>query len=370
MSVAQVPCTRELLATAQAGGCDQVSPTAGILGVRCDLATGTCSQHDVRNTPGERAPHLLVDQAKARTLMVITDDTKQGTASVLACGLDLLGCSKTVIGSGEWQSELRLAPLPNSGQIYVTGIHETTERGVVEPLVTTCDAKGTNCSARFVFASVPPGSHYGLDAKRSASGALTISSVSAGRVVRSECPTPSQPCGSVNIGDAPAAADGAYLGSALMLRPGGTNVVMGTPSGASLFTCANGQPCSRVELPIFSAAGAAPLWTTALADDAHNAFYVALFRQGIRLEQFSMQVDIAGSLEVYRCSNDGGACERAVSRRDIQVATFYPKDPPVDSLSWGGRPASLSLGPDGVLRAAVTDGTNLFRPVIIELDSY
>jgi hypothetical protein len=517
VTVTQVPGTRELLATAQAGGCDQVSPTKGIVGLKCDLSKGTCSRHDLRSTPGEREPHLMVDQAKARALVVISDDTKQGTPAVLSCGLDLLGCSKTTIGSGEWQSAVRFAPLPSSGQIYVTGrsrkrssitvlsrcagdlsgcsytdiadstsvlsrtnngydpivaagppgriaiaaattqevsghvctagacarnfrapgnsaavaywpsqkafvyaiygggtgglqrsmgvavckesdsmclvsdatvghpegnqrpivlpdtagsefaiVHETTERGVLEPLITTCDAKGNNCSARFVFASVPSDSHFGLDAKRGAKGALIISSLSDGRVVRSECAAPSLPCVSATIGTAPDAANWAYLGSAVVVRPGGTNVVVGTPVGASLFTCLDGQPCGRVELPIFSAAEGAPLWTTAVADDAHNAFYVALFRKGFRRNDFIDQDDLVGNLEVYRCTQDGSACERTVSRSDIPVVTFYPDYP----LFWYGRPASLSLGSDGVLRAAVTDAANLFRPVIIELDSY
>jgi hypothetical protein len=521
VSLERVPNTRVVLATAQVGGCDQVSPSSGIIGVRCDLAAGTCTQHVVSNTSGDLAPHLVIDQAKARALMVITDQSNQGAASVLACDLGLLGCKKTLVGSGEWLSDLRLAPVTATGQVYLTGrtrarttstvltrcsgdlsgcsytdindstsklsqtdngyepvisagpgnkvaistsafsgdvsghicmgeacsrgfrapgigaavsywpaqktfvyaihgeaggataslsvalcrendsvcsmadvtlghplgsqrpivvpdtagtefaiVHETTERGVLEPLITTCDAQAVNCSARFVFAGVPSRSHYGIDTKRGAKGALIISSLSAGRVVRTECLAPSQPCASTDIGAAPTAADEAYLGSAVIVRPGGTGMVVGTPSGASLITCPDGQPCGRVELPISSIAGDGPLWTSAVADDAHNAFYVALFRQGVRRYEFVGEESLGGNFEVYRCTHDGSTCERTISRRDIQFAFFYPEEQPADSLSWDGRPASLSLGSDGVLRVAVTDAANLFRPLIMELDSY
>jgi hypothetical protein len=510
---------RSLLASVQVGGCDEVTPSQSIMGIRCDLTSDTCTRHTVSSLGQERGPHLRV--ANGRALLGITDGNNQSTVAVYACTLDFQSCTKTVIGSGEHVSDIRLARVPASGDIYATGrarsrgsinvlsrcsstltgcsyadivdsasklsrgdngfepvaagtpggsvafvsfaegaevaghtctgsactrkfrvpgfgggvahwparntfafaiqgtaignsstlgialckdtdsvcsiqdatlgkgganirpivlpdatgaelvvVHEGTDRGRLEPLITTCDAQGTNCAVRYPFPLTADG-HFGLDAKRAPDGSVLLSTASAGRVLLTRCPASGGTCATVDVGATPPAFEDSLRGTALVVRPGGANVFVGSATGAEMFSCETGQPCTRRVLPINSPAEDAPLWLTAAADQSHDAVYVALFRRGHIGFQFVARYDFFSDLELYRCASNGALCELVLKKADVNAGALIDDGAPASAPTWSGRPASLAVEQGiGIVRVTTTDAGNLFRPIVLEFDTY
>jgi hypothetical protein len=291
------------------------------------------------------------------------------------CAPNTAACSIEDASQGYGESGYlpRVLPDPTGQKIQV--VHLGLQNGYMEPLLTTCSASVTNCFHRRLAAEagMAEASFWGPDAKVTPGGeSVLVTGVSLGRLRLLRCSLQTSSCVASDLGPAPLVRRESFSGTAVLPSATFVDVLTGSDDGIVSYRCVDGGTCTPRQLPVRRARGAGPNWLSVVRDPEHDAVYVAAFRDGTRQELFVGREENHGTLTLYRCSSDFALCHEVVSRSDIFSTGVHDGLPRSDGgpYFWGTPAALVYDAPRRRVVLGATDAADLFRPLLLQLDTY